>query len=91
MRDLLPLLHRPLHQWLLFISVTLVVLLIIRPQKEDSLWVMAGVLYIGFILTNSAFIWAAERPWMYLLISFGLSIAYILVIAMVTTAYSKIR
>jgi hypothetical protein len=51
---------------------------------------MAGVLYVAFILTNTAFIWVADKPWIYLLISIGLSVLYVFLIGLISTGYCKL-
>ncbi len=82
--------QKPYGQLATFLSLTLLVLIIVRPRQAEPLWTMAGLFYICFILANAIFIWRAEHQWLYLLYSLGCSVAYILIISGLTSAYTSI-
>ena len=46
------LIQKPLYQGLLFIVLTIVVTFIAKPRDVDQLWVIFGLTYCLFILTN---------------------------------------
>jgi hypothetical protein len=90
MTSIFDFIQKPIGQLVAFITATLLILLIVRTRTAETLWTMAGVIYILFILTNSLLIWKAEQPWLYFFISLGLSVLYILLISLITKAYEAV-
>ncbi|MFZ6009090.1 MAG: hypothetical protein ACOYXT_01985 [Bacteroidota bacterium] len=82
--------QKPFGQLVSFLSLTLAILIIFRPKNADTVWTMAGLLYVGFIIANTIFMWKAENTWTYFFISVGFSILYILVVAGTTSIYEKL-
>lgn len=83
-------LHKPLNQWLTFVALMVLLIIVFRPQKEDTLWVIAGVTYLVFILTNTIFIWMEERIWVYFFFSLLLSVLYLAAASLLVTTWSKL-
>lgn len=79
--------HRPWYQALFCIVLMLVLVAIIRPDKEDSLWVIAGLSFVLFMLLNSAMIWASPTQWTYFFLSLLISVAYLFVANVIVTGY----
>ena len=80
---LLQLFHKPAYQAFFFILLTIVLALIIRPRSAEKVWVMCGVMYCFFIVTNSVLsFWAAE-VWSYFFLSLGFTLLYLILIAVI--------
>lgn len=77
----------PLHQALLFTLLSLAALPIVRPKDADSAYAIAGAFYAVFIVVNSFLLWTAPKAWPYFFQSMLLSIAYLLVAALVVALY----
>ena len=82
--------QKPLYQALLFTGITLLVLAVIRPQKADTLWTIAGALYGLFILTNAIAICFEANVWQYFFYSLLFSVLYLLVAAVIVSGFSKL-
>jgi hypothetical protein len=79
--------YRPWYQALFCIVLMLVLVAIIRPDKEDSLWVIAGLSFVLFMLLNSAMIWASPTQWTYFFLSLLISVAYLFAANVIVTGY----
>lgn len=75
---ILHLLRQPLYQAILFLLITLISIPFLTSKNANAVWNVAGVLYVGFILTNAVFFWFADGTWTYFFISLGYSLLYIL-------------
>jgi hypothetical protein len=82
--------QKPAYQAILFLLLTPVVLLILRPKTADRAWVFAACTFIAFIVVNAALIWFDDRPWRYFFYSLGSAIGYLFGIAIVMAALLKI-
>lgn len=87
---LLSLIQKPLYQLIFFTLVTIVLLIIIRPGKTDTLWTIAGVLYALFILTNAVMVCFQVNVWPYFFYSLLFSVLYIFIAGGITSAYTGI-
>ena len=88
--DLMSIVYKPLYQWLIFIGLAFILIFIIlRPKKEDSVWVIAAGTYLAFILINSIFIWTAESTWSYFLSSLFFSLLYLMAVNFLVQLYSQ--
>jgi hypothetical protein len=77
-QSVINLLHQPPYQALLFLLLTLLIIPLIRAKSANAVWNLAGMLYVGFIFSNTVFFWFEDGTWAYFFISLGLSLAYIL-------------
>jgi hypothetical protein len=83
-------LQKPFYQLLVFVLLTLVVVVIVRPVKADNAWVIAGIVYVCFIVFNTVLIGFADKQWYYFLISLGFSILFLLAIGVLIPGLIKI-
>ena len=83
---LFQLIHKPVYQGLLFIILTVMLTFIVRPKTADSTWVTAGLAYCCFILANAVLAFWSNEIWRYFFLSIGVSLLYLLVIALVAKA-----
>jgi len=81
--------QKPLYQALLFIGVTLVLFIAIRPQKTETLWTIAGAVYGLFILTNTIVLCFEANVWSYFLYSMLFTVLYLLVAGAMVSAFSS--
>ena len=75
--QLFQLIRQPLYQGLLFIVLSSIISLIVKPRIADNLWVICGVIYCFFILTNTVLAFYAPDIWQYIFISLGISVLYL--------------
>ncbi len=87
---LLDSIYRPVYQAILCIVLMLILCTIIRPTKVDTLWVIAGLSYIFFILPNSIMIWFTTTPWTYFFISLFVSVGFLFVANLIVTGCSSL-
>ena len=80
---LFQLIQKPTYQGLLFVIFTLILAFVLRPRNADHAWVICGLVYGVFILTNSILAFYTISIWQYFFISIGISLLYLLVIALV--------
>jgi hypothetical protein len=90
MQEYFQLAQRPLYQAIFFLILTIVLYAIVRPGEAEKVWVIAGILYITFILTNSILFWPAGTAWSYFFYSLLFSIIYLVVIGGVVKVYSDL-
>lgn len=84
------LLQRPFVQVLLFILLTILSVFISGPKNADNTWVIAGYVFIGFMLVNSILICFASNSWSYFFISLGFSVLYLVSISIIIPAIIKV-
>ncbi len=84
------LIQKPYAQVLFGLILTTLSIFVIRPKNPDRTWARAGIVYIGFILTNSLLLFIIEDSWTYILCSLGFSVLYLFLIAMLIPATLKI-
>jgi hypothetical protein len=90
MQEYFQLAQRPLYQAMFFLVLTIVLYALIRPGDAEKMWVIAGILYITFILTNSILFWPAGTAWSYFFNSLLFSVVYLVVIGGVVKVYSNL-
>lgn len=84
------LLQRPFVQVLFFILITILSVFIIEPKNADSIWVIAGYVFIGFMLVNSILICTVSNGWSYFFYSLGFSALYLVIIGIIITTSIKL-
>jgi hypothetical protein len=87
--NVLYLVQKPLYQALLFTGVTLLLFIIIRPQKTETLWTIAGAVYGLFILTNTIALCFEANVWSYFLYSMLFTVLYLLIAGVMVSAFSS--
>lgn len=80
----------PHYQVILCLSIIILLFVIIRPAQLDRLWVIAGVLYLVFILINAISIWFADHVWSYFFYSLLISVLFLFVANGLVNLYSKL-
>lgn len=86
---LFQLLHKPAYQALLFVLLTIVLAVVVRPKNAEKVWVLCGVVYCLFIATNSALSFWAVEVWSYFFLSLGFTIVYLFAIAIIVKVIIK--
>ena len=76
---MLSLLQKPVYQLLTAQVLSLLTMLIYRPNDVNAVWTAVGLFYFLFIVVNSILVWPATSPWLYFFISIGLSIVYLII------------
>lgn len=87
---LVEIIQRPYIQATFFILLTILAIFILGPKNADNTWSIAGIVFIGFMLTNSIFICAAHNSLSYFLYSLGFSVLYLICIAVLLPALIKL-
>jgi hypothetical protein len=87
---LFQLIHKPICQGSLFLILTVLIACIARPQSADRLWVISGLLYGCFIVTNAVVAFFVMDTWPYFFISLGVSFLYLLVIAVTVKMFMHV-
>jgi hypothetical protein len=87
---LFELFQNPFVQVLLFVLLTVMLVVIYRPKNSDKTWVLAGLVFIGFMFINSIGICTAHNVWTYFFYSLGYSMLYLVSIAVVVPVLIKI-
>lgn len=62
---IIALLQKPFIQASLFLLLAILSILLIGPKNADKTWLTAGMIFIGFMLTNSLYIAFASDTWRY--------------------------
>jgi hypothetical protein len=73
----------PAYQVLLFLLLTPILILIIRPKNADTAWLIAAYTFGLFLVVNAVLLWFDDSPWRYFFYSIGLAVGYLLLIAIV--------
>jgi hypothetical protein len=84
------LLQKPFIQALFFILITILSVFIIGPKDADSTWVIAGYIFIGFMLVNSILICTVSNSWSYFFYSLGFSALYLVSIGIIISTSIKL-
>jgi hypothetical protein len=82
--------RKPAGQLTLFLAVTVVAEPLAQTTDTAILWMIAGIIYAAFILTNSILISGADNVWQYFLFSLILSVVFALLSFAVTSGYAAI-
>ena len=83
-------LHKPWYQASLLLALTVLLLIVVRPKQQDSLWLIAGLGYALFILVNAVAIWFSDSPWTYVLQSLLIAVLYLAAAAAVVTLFAPL-
>lgn len=82
--------QKPGIQLLFFILLTIVVVLVIKPENSDKAWSIAGYIYLSYMLINTILICTVPDHWNYFFYSLGFSVLYLLCISPLVPALIKI-
>lgn len=77
------LIQQPAYQALLFLLLTPIVILIIRPKSADTAWLIAACTFVLFLIVNAGLLWFDDSPWRYFFYSIGFTVGYLLIIAII--------
>jgi hypothetical protein len=84
------LLQKPFIQALFFILITIISVFIIGPKDADNTWIIAGYIFIGFMLINSILICTVSNSWNYFFHSLGFSALYLMSVGIIIPASIKL-
>jgi len=82
--------QKPAYQALLFLLVTPILILVIRPKSADAAWVIAAYIFMAFIIVNAGLLWFANSGWRYFFYSVGVAVIYLLLIPVIMAALLKV-
>jgi hypothetical protein len=82
--------RKPAGQLTMFLAVTLIAELLAQTSDTSILWMIAGIIYAGFILTNSILISGADNVWGYFLYSLVISVVFVFISFGITAGYAAI-
>jgi hypothetical protein len=74
---------KPAYQVLLFLILTTIIILAIRPKSADMAWVIAAYVFAVFLIVNAGLLWFDDRPWRYFFYSISFAVGYLLLIAII--------
>ena len=83
-------LTKPYSHCVVFLVLTFLILVLIRPKDANVMYTIAGVVYVFFILTNSVLIYFTENSWSYFFISLLFSVIYILAFSVLSSLYVRL-
>ena len=83
-------LTKPYAHVVVFLVVTFVIFVLIRPREANALYTIGGVVYVLFILTNSGLIYFAPNTWTYFFLSLLFSVIYIVVFSFLSSMYIRL-
>jgi hypothetical protein len=75
------LIQKPFIQFLISISLTILLILFIGNKSAEKTWTLAGLFFIGFIVINSIIICTIPNTWTYFFYSLGFSVLYLICVA----------
>jgi hypothetical protein len=84
------LIQKPVYQALLFLLLTPILIIALRPKSVDTAWLVAAYTFDLFLLVNAALLWFDNSPWRYFFYSIGNTISYLLVVAIVMQGLQRI-
>ena len=84
------LIQKPVYQALLFLLLTPILILAIKPKSADTAWLIAAYAFDLFLLVNAGLLWFDNSPWRYFFSSIGISIGYLLIIAIVMQGLHRV-
>jgi hypothetical protein len=83
-------LQNPAYQVLVFLLLTPVLVLLVRPKTADRAWVIAAYAFGTFLIVNAGFLWFDESAWRYFFYSLGCAVVYLMVIAIIMQGLLKV-
>lgn len=78
---------KPYAHVIVFLVVTFVGFILLRPKDANALYTMAGVIYVVFILANSVLIYFAQNTWPYFFVSLLFSLIYLMAVSLLSSLY----
>lgn len=75
--------QKPAYQVLLFLLLTSILILVIRPISADKAWLIATYAFTLFLIVNAGLLWFDDSPWRYFFYSIGCTLAYLLLVAII--------
>lgn len=84
------LIQKPAYQVLLFLSLTPILIFLLRPKSADAAWLIAACTFGLFLLVNTVLLWFDDSPWRYFFYSLGFALSYLLVVAIIMPGVIKI-
>jgi hypothetical protein len=82
--------YRPVGQAVIFLIISMVLVVAARVKNPETMWIIAGVCYGLFIVSNSVMVWKSATPWSYFLISLLLSVGYLFVAWGIMSIYASL-
>lgn len=84
------LIQNPPYQALLFLTLTPLLLFILKPKTADKAWQIAIIPFILFMIVNAGILWLSNKPWHYFFYSLITGVGYVLLIAIIMSALLRI-
>jgi hypothetical protein len=84
------LIQKPAYQALLFLILTPILILIIQPKSTDKAWDNAAYIFGLFLIVNAGLLWFDDSPWRYFFYSIGVTVCYLLIIAIIMPGLLKV-
>lgn len=81
------LIQKPALHGVLFFILSFVLNFIIRPRTADNVWVVCGLAYCCFIVSNTILLFYDADVWQYFFTSIGVSVLYVLAISFTAGLY----
>jgi len=88
--DIYLLIKKPAFQALLFFLLTPIAILTFQPRDADKAWLIAGYMFILFLIINAGLLWFDNSPWRYFFHSISFALAYLLLIAIIMPGLLKV-
>ena len=76
---MIDLIRHPLYQPIPFLLITVIWIPFLKYKTANAAWNTAGLLYMGYIVCNTVFIWYSDGMWSYFFISLAMSVLYVFV------------
>lgn len=80
-------LQTPHYQAIFFIGLTVLLFVLKRQNQEENIWMLAGVIYVLFILVNALTLFWLANSWSYFFYSMLVSVAYLFLIEKICNAF----
>jgi hypothetical protein len=84
------LIQKPAYQALVFLLLTPLLILIVRPKSADMAWLIAAYTFGSFLIVNAGLLWFDDSQWRYFFYSLGFAVCYLVVIAIVMAGLLKV-
>ena len=81
---------RPYLQAVVFLLVSLLALLIVRPREVNAVYTLSGVIYALFIIVNCVMLFYVPKVWPYFLLSMLFSVLYLIAVALLIELYVRV-
>lgn len=84
------LIQKPPYQAILFLLLTPILIVVLRPRSTDSAWLIAAYTFALFLMVNAGMLWFADSPWRYFFYSIGSAVGYLVLTAIMMPAVLKV-